>query len=218
VARDRQRAKQRKARRAQNPGPARSQPYRADLPGELEHSSGEVDEFDAALVAGAGGQPIDAFDDEDDPDAAGRGLDVVEEEDPDAAGQGLEVVAGEDRDAAGQAMEVVEEDPDAARHGLEVVEEDADVDAELEQAAVAAAPAERRDVVAAGTPGAPTRRGAGRFIGFLRASWAELQRVQWPDRRQVTQATAVVIGFVVVAGLYLGVADWVAKKIVDYII
>ena len=30
--------------------------------------------------------------------------------------------------------------------------------------------------------------------------------------------TAVVIGFVVVAGLYLGVADWVAKKIVDYII
>jgi preprotein translocase subunit SecE len=28
----------------------------------------------------------------------------------------------------------------------------------------------------------------------------------------------VVIGFVVVAGLYLGVADWVAKKIVDFII
>jgi len=58
----------------------------------------------------------------------------------------------------------------------------------------------------------------GRFIAFLRASWAELQRVQWPDRRQVGQATAVVIGFVVVAGLYLGVADWAAKKIVDFII
>src|SRR6185312_5715055 len=51
VARDRQRAKQRKARRAgQKPGPARSEPYRADLPGELEHASGEADEFDAALV------------------------------------------------------------------------------------------------------------------------------------------------------------------------
>ena len=73
-------------------------------------------------------------------------------------------------------------------------------------------------MVAAPTPGAPTRRGPARFIGFLRASWAELQRVQWPDRRQVGQATAVVIGFVVVAGLYLGVADWVAKKIVDFII
>jgi len=66
VARDRQRAKQRKARRAQNPGPARSEPYRADLPGELEHASGEVDEFDAALVAGAGGLPADAQSDADD--------------------------------------------------------------------------------------------------------------------------------------------------------
>ena len=67
-------------------------------------------------------------------------------------------------------------------------------------------------------PGAPTRKGGGRFLGFLRASWAELQRVQWPDRRQVAQATGVVIGFVIVAGLYLGVADWVAKQIVNAII
>ena len=46
-----------------------------------------------------------------------------------------------------------------------------------------------------------------RFVGFLRGSWAELQRVQWPDRRQVMQATGVVIGFVIVAGVFLGVAD-----------
>ena len=51
-----------------------------------------------------------------------------------------------------------------------------------------------------------------------RASWAELQRVQWPDRRQVTQATAVVLGFVTVAGLYLGGADVVAKEIVEFIL
>jgi len=57
-----------------------------------------------------------------------------------------------------------------------------------------------------------------RVIGFLRASWAELQRVQWPDRRQVVQATAVVIGFVAVAGAYLGLADLVAKEIVEQII
>jgi preprotein translocase SecE subunit len=42
--------------------------------------------------------------------------------------------------------------------------------------------------------------------------------VQWPDRRQVTQATAVVIGFVAVAGVYLGVADFVAKEIVEQIL
>jgi preprotein translocase SecE subunit len=57
-----------------------------------------------------------------------------------------------------------------------------------------------------------------RTSAFLRASWAELQRMQWPDRRQTSQATAVVLGFVVVAGVYLGVADWVAQKIVNLIL
>jgi preprotein translocase SecE subunit len=185
VARDRQRAKQRKARRAQNPGPASSRPQPANpldhnVPSELGHL-GEVDEFEAAIVRGADDLDADAQSDADD-------AFVAEEEDRQAA-----------RKAFGD-------------------EDDDDFDEELEQAAVAAAPTERSDVVPAGTPGAPTRRGPARFIGFLRASWAELQRVQWPDRRQVTQATAVVIGFVVVAGLYLGVADWIAKKIVDYII
>jgi preprotein translocase subunit SecE len=65
--------------------------------------------------------------------------------------------------------------------------------------------------------GAPLRPG-NKAIGFLRASWAELQRVQWPDRRQVTQATAVVLGFVTLAGVYLGVADTVAKEIVEFIL
>jgi preprotein translocase subunit SecE len=186
VARDRQRAKQRKARRAgraQNPGPAPSKLERADLSGELEHASGEVEEFEAALVAGAEGEPDDAFGEDEDSEAV--------------------------RSAVGEG-EVVD--------GLYADELSDGDDATLEEEAVAAAPAERREVAAAPTPAAPTRRGPARFIGFLRASWAELQRVQWPDRRQVAQATAVVIGFVIVAGLYLGVADWAAKKIVDFII
>ena len=53
---------------------------------------------------------------------------------------------------------------------------------------------------------------------FLRASWAELQRVQWPDRQQVAQATGVVLGFVVLTGVFLGVADYVAGKIINAII
>jgi preprotein translocase SecE subunit len=56
-----------------------------------------------------------------------------------------------------------------------------------------------------------------RLIAFLQGSWRELQRVQWPDQRQVVQATGVVIGFVIVAGAYLGLADWVATKIVNFI-
>jgi preprotein translocase subunit SecE len=57
-----------------------------------------------------------------------------------------------------------------------------------------------------------------RMIGFLQGSWRELQRVQWPDRRQVMQATGVVIGFVIVAAAFLGASDWVAGKLVTFIL
>ena len=70
----------------------------------------------------------------------------------------------------------------------------------------AAAVAERRPGVLA------------RLLGFLQGSWRELQRVQWPDRRQVFQATGVVIGFVIVAAVFLGVADWVAGKLVTFVL
>jgi preprotein translocase subunit SecE len=65
---------------------------------------------------------------------------------------------------------------------------------------------------------APSPRLASRLVHFLQGSWRELQRVQWPDRRQVMQATGVVIGFVIVAGVFLGVADWAAQKIVTFIL
>ena len=57
-----------------------------------------------------------------------------------------------------------------------------------------------------------------RVFNFLRASWAELQRVQWPDRQQVAQATGVVLGFVVVTGIFLGIADYLAGKLINFII
>ena len=121
---------------------------REDLPGDLEHASGEVDEAEASIVSGAGG----------------------------------EVSSLSER--------------------------------ELEDQALAGGSARR---VPADERGGP-RPGGNRVLNFLRASWAELQRVQWPDRRQVTQATAVVIGFVAIAGAYLGAADWAAQKVVNFII
>ncbi len=57
-----------------------------------------------------------------------------------------------------------------------------------------------------------------RLITFVQGSWRELQRVQWPDRRQVMQATGVVIGFVIVAGAFLGIADFLAGKVMNYIL
>ena len=71
---------------------------------------------------------------------------------------------------------------------------------------------------AAGAGGQPTKPGGFRLFQFFKASWAELQRVQWPDRRQVAQATAVVLGFVVIAGAYLGLADAAAQKVIDFIL
>jgi preprotein translocase SecE subunit len=43
-------------------------------------------------------------------------------------------------------------------------------------------------------------------------------RVIWPDRRQVGQATAVVLGFVVIAGGYLGLMDAIFKPLVQAIL
>jgi len=191
VARDRKRAKQRRDRRgaaaarrgtAAGPGPggadgadAAPSPIRADVPGALDHASAEVDEFDAALVRGAGGVATPDTDLQDDvrtgaedelqvPDTtSGGGAD---------GGAGGGGGGGDGRAGGG----------DGDRPS-----------------------------------GAPLR-GGNRAASFVRASWAELQRVQWPDRRQVTQATAVVLGFVAIAGAYLGLADYVAKEIVEFVL
>jgi preprotein translocase SecE subunit len=65
---------------------------------------------------------------------------------------------------------------------------------------------------------APARKQRGRVLTFLRHCADELRRVQWPTRRQVGQATAVVLGFVVLAGGYLGLLDALWKPIIDAIL
>jgi preprotein translocase subunit SecE len=155
LARNRRRAAERKGRQRPDEGNGAPEPnerlHRADQPGSLDHASGEVDEVEASIVAGAEGEPLDDDD---------------------------ELLEAEETDEA-----------------------------------------DRREVAAPASAGAPTTgRGGPRFLNFLRASWAELKRVQWPDRRQVGQATAVVLGFVVVAGAFLGVIDALAQRLVDLII
>ena len=145
MARNRQRAKDRKHKL-----------HRENIPGSLDHASGDVEEVEAAIVAGAAGIPHDDdIDIDTDPDFV-----------PDAE-------LALDREQAG--------------HG-------------------------------AGDVAATRGQSGSRLVNFLRACWAELQRVQWPDRRQVGQATAVVLGFVVIAGAFLGLADVVAQRIVDFIL
>lgn len=144
MARNRQRAKDRKQKL-----------HRENVPGSLDHASGEVEEAEAAIVAGAAGIPAD---------------DPVELDDDFDAG------AVEDERLGKGAGDL------------------------------------------GGSAAAPPRKGGSRLINFFRACVAELKRVDWPNRRQVGQATAVVLGFVVVAGAFLGLADVVAQQIVDFIL
>jgi len=61
-------------------------------------------------------------------------------------------------------------------------------------------------------------RGAARVVAFLRACWAELQRVQWPNRRQLTQLTAIVLVFIVIVGFYLWVLDQAVSHLIQEIL
>jgi len=189
MARNRQRASDRKRRNLDgsvdgvapdaiddDPNPI----HRSGVSGEVEHT-GEVDRFEAGLVAGAEGEVADDIDDAELERAAVAAAPPPGADD-DEAGSRSVVRAGGGSGGNG--------------HGG------------------------GGGAVAVGEPGQPERKASAitRFRAFLRASWAELQRVQWPDRRQVGQATAVVLGFVVIAGAFLGLADVVAERIVDFLI
>jgi preprotein translocase SecE subunit len=54
---------------------------------------------------------------------------------------------------------------------------------------------------------AQAERQRGGAIGFIASCWAELKKVQWPDRETLLQASAVTIIFVAIAAAYLGALD-----------
>jgi preprotein translocase SecE subunit len=62
------------------------------------------------------------------------------------------------------------------------------------------------------------RKSRAGIITFLGHVVDELRRVQWPDRRHVGQGTAVVLGFVVIAGTYLGLLDALWKPLIEAIL
>ena len=187
MARDRQRAKQRRQRRGGSvragarpaPAPPPSDPRDLEdvtdtgatpAPDPLKHASAEVDE---ARLAEAGAVHPDYDEDELVP-ADGRVREDVDEED---------------------LLEDEERAPDAVEGDL-----------------VPATDAERAEAAARG------ERQRGRLITFLRHCVDELRRVQWPDRRQTGQDTAVTLGFVVIAGGFLGLMDAIWKPLVEAIL
>jgi preprotein translocase SecE subunit len=63
---------------------------------------------------------------------------------------------------------------------------------------------------------APERQ-RGAVIGFFISCWAELKRVQWPDRETLIQASAITLIFIAIMAAYLGVLDaafnWLVKRV-----
>jgi preprotein translocase subunit SecE len=64
---------------------------------------------------------------------------------------------------------------------------------------------------------ASAQRQRGGIIGFLLSCWAELKKVQWPDRETLIQASAVTLLFIAVAAAYLGALDaifnWIVQRV-----
>jgi preprotein translocase subunit SecE len=181
VARNRKRAKERRARRPQPVATTRAE--REDTPGPIEHAAPDVELAEAQLAMGRPDLP-------DSREAEAEVEAEAELESTELDGDGVEDADGVGNDggppSSGGASLVTAGGGEPGRGG--------------------AAVAQRRAGLGA------------RLVGFLQGSWRELQRVQWPDRRQVAQATGVVLGFVIVAGVYLGLADLVSQKLINFIL
>jgi preprotein translocase subunit SecE len=204
MARDRKKAKARRARqerqqRSGGSGQRQQRQPRQERPGEP--GGNEPTGFDP--LGPLGRKPGDVELAEE----AEEGLPVDEADAPTEHPGGGEIYEDElDDDAAGHGVlsQLVDRDEDL---GIEEDEVDPELEEQAEAAATATGRRPKREAKAAKPEG-------NRVFAFLRACWAELQRVQWPDRRAVFQATAVVLSFVIIAGSYLGLMDFIWSKVI----
>jgi preprotein translocase SecE subunit len=190
VARDRQRSKQRRKRAAQGGGnPAGSRA--ADI--GLDDAT--IDESGLTDTAPAPDPLKNASPDADQARAATTGAGRGEPGEVDLDDE--DVFSGEDElERAPDEVETPSGLRDGRRRG----------------GAVAAGDEEAHAVAPA------THKERGRVLTFLRACVEELRRVQWPDRKHVFQATAVVLGFVLLAGGYLGLLDALFQPLINAIL
>jgi preprotein translocase SecE subunit len=76
---------------------------------------------------------------------------------------------------------------------------------------------EQKQAEKAKVPAGGERRRGG-VTGFIASCWAELKRVQWPDRDTLVQASSVTLLFVAVMAAYLGALDAVFNFLIKRII
>jgi len=52
---------------------------------------------------------------------------------------------------------------------------------------------------------------------FVRESWGELQKVEWPNQNQLIQGVIVVLIACIIVGFYLWVADLAFRRLVQHV-
>jgi preprotein translocase subunit SecE len=63
----------------------------------------------------------------------------------------------------------------------------------------------------------PHREHHRRRFNFIRESWEELQKVEWPTQNQVIQGTIVVLVACIIVGVYLYGADQIFRRLVQQV-
>jgi preprotein translocase SecE subunit len=128
----------------------------------------------------------------------------------DLTGRPTDGATGADTAVAEPEPAAVEEAPEAAP---DKVSRRARRAAERERKAAAKESERRR----APREEAPERQ-RGAVLGFIASCWAELKRVQWPDRETLIQASAVTVLFIAIAAAYLGALDALFSFLVKHLL
>ena len=133
------------------------------------------------------------------------------------SGDIAEIEAVEAGIAAGVPEEALET-PDAPKQSRIESREEKRKKKEAEKRARAEQKRKEEELLSKRAEAAKGERKRSGVFAFLASSWAELKKVQWPDRDTLIQATAVTLVFVVVAALYLGVLDlafnWLVQRVI----
>ncbi|WP_028559463.1 preprotein translocase subunit SecE [Paenibacillus pinihumi] len=64
---------------------------------------------------------------------------------------------------------------------------------------------------------AKMKQGFGSSFAFFADSWAELKKVRWPNRKELTSYTIVVLVTVVAVGIYFWLLDIGISRLVELI-
>jgi preprotein translocase SecE subunit len=206
MARDRQRSKQRQAERRarrlqQQGGDGRQGEARADIPGVTPEP------VEAVQDPGPPGTDADHLEAGAPPEELGRS-DFSLEHDEAVVNRDEHEAALDDQEAAGLAEE-------------QAYEEIEDWELEDSDEAVADHGAGESGYAVRGRRGREAHeahKDRPRVVQFLIAVWAELQRVQWPNRQALVTLTGVVLGFVLIAGGYLGLLDAIFSEVIQAIL